>query len=251
MQRLLQSVERLARLAQRDAGLPAVQRALGEELVTILGVDQAHVDRALGAAIRPTASSCCATAARPSTSCAATSVPDALRWVADAGQAVTIADASRRRRAARRSWSRPMGWPPRRCCRCARATPCAPSSCSARARRARGRAERPARRQRAGRPGRHGDRAARRAAGRGDRPADRLPEPRRDARAPVRGDRPRPAPGHAAGGDDPRPRRLQARQRHLRPPDRRRAAAPRGRGAARASTAASTRSRATAATSSW
>ena len=43
MQRLLQSVERLARLAQRDAGLPAVQRALGEELVTILGVDQAHV----------------------------------------------------------------------------------------------------------------------------------------------------------------------------------------------------------------
>jgi diguanylate cyclase (GGDEF)-like protein len=93
MQRLLQSVERLARLAQRDAGLPAVQRALGEELVTILGVDQAHVvalssgHPAYGVVVLRDAGSAEYVLRRDQ-------VPDALRWVADAGQAVTIPDAS-------------------------------------------------------------------------------------------------------------------------------------------------------------
>jgi diguanylate cyclase (GGDEF)-like protein len=91
MQRLLQSVERLARLAQRDAGLPAVQRALGEELVAVLGVDQAHVlvlsagDPAHGVVVLRGAGS------------AEYVLPpgdDALRWVAQASQAVTVPDAS-------------------------------------------------------------------------------------------------------------------------------------------------------------
>src|SRR4051794_8603298 len=93
MQRLLQSVERLARLAQRDAGLPAVQRALGEELVTILGVDQAHVvvlsggHPAYGVVVLAGHGSAEYVLGQDS-------APDALRWVADARQAVTIPDAS-------------------------------------------------------------------------------------------------------------------------------------------------------------
>jgi len=93
MQRLLQSVERLARLAQRDAGLPAVQRALGEELVTILGVDQAHVvvlsggHPAYGVVVLAGHGSAEYVLRQDS-------APDALRWVADARQAVTIPDAS-------------------------------------------------------------------------------------------------------------------------------------------------------------
>jgi diguanylate cyclase (GGDEF)-like protein len=92
MQRLLQSVERLARLAQRDAGLPAVQRALGEELVAVLGVDQAHVvvlsagHPAHGiVALRGAG---CAEYVLPRGD-----IPDALRWVADAGHPVTVPDA--------------------------------------------------------------------------------------------------------------------------------------------------------------
>jgi diguanylate cyclase (GGDEF)-like protein len=93
MQRLLQSVERLARLAQRDAGLPAVQRALGEELVTILGIDQAHVivlaagHPAHGVVVMRDGGSN-EYVLRPD------DMPDALRWVAEAGQAATIADTS-------------------------------------------------------------------------------------------------------------------------------------------------------------
>jgi diguanylate cyclase (GGDEF)-like protein len=93
MQRLLQSVERLARLAQRDAGLPAVQRALGEELVTILGVDQAHVvvlsdgHPAHGIVVLSDGGSAEYVLRRDE-------VPGALAWVAEAGQTVTVADAS-------------------------------------------------------------------------------------------------------------------------------------------------------------
>ncbi len=92
MQRLLQSVERLARLAQRDAGLPAVQRALGEELVTVLGIDQAHVivlsggHPAHGVVVLADGGSAEYVLHHDE-------VPGALRWVADAGQAATIADA--------------------------------------------------------------------------------------------------------------------------------------------------------------
>jgi diguanylate cyclase (GGDEF)-like protein len=93
MQRLLQSVERLARLAQRDAGLPAVQRALGEELVAVLGVDQAHVvtlsagDQSSGFAALRSAGSAEYVLPRGD-------APDALGWVADTGQPVTVPDAS-------------------------------------------------------------------------------------------------------------------------------------------------------------
>ncbi|WP_445151976.1 diguanylate cyclase domain-containing protein [Baekduia sp. Peel2402] len=92
-QRLLQSVERLARLAQRDAGLPAVQRALGEELVRICEVDQAHVivlsggHPAYGVVVLGEGGSAEYVLRREERQ-------DALRWVADAGQPVTIADAS-------------------------------------------------------------------------------------------------------------------------------------------------------------
>jgi diguanylate cyclase (GGDEF)-like protein len=92
MQRLLQSVERLARLAQRDAGLPAVQRGLGEELVAVLGVDQAHVvvlsagHPAYGVAALRGAGSAEYVLPR-------SEIPDALRWVADAGHPVTVPDA--------------------------------------------------------------------------------------------------------------------------------------------------------------
>lgn len=93
MQRLLQSVERLARLAQRDAGLPAVQRALGEELVAVLGLDQAHVvvmsgGRPASGIVAPRAGSPAEYVLPP------TSHVDALGWVAEAGQAVTIPDAT-------------------------------------------------------------------------------------------------------------------------------------------------------------
>ncbi|HEY6761562.1 MAG TPA: sensor domain-containing diguanylate cyclase [Baekduia sp.] len=99
-QRLLQSVARLARLAQRDAGLPAVQRALGEELVANLGVDQAHVvvlsggHPAYGVVVRATAGAD-GGAGRGSAEYVLRreDTPDALRWVADNGQAVTIPDA--------------------------------------------------------------------------------------------------------------------------------------------------------------
>src|ERR1700760_4913862 len=100
-QRLLQSVERLARLAQRDAGLPAVQRALGEELVGILGVDQAHVvvlsggRPAYGVVVTDRADengSNSVPAGAAEYVLRADDVPDALRWVADAGQPVTIPD---------------------------------------------------------------------------------------------------------------------------------------------------------------
>ncbi|MCZ4494316.1 MAG: hypothetical protein JWP53_3247, partial [Conexibacter sp.] len=92
MQRLLQSVERLARLAQRDAGLPAVQRALGEELVAVLGVDQAHV--IVLAAGHPSYG----VVSLRDSGCAEYVLPrpgalDALRWVADSGRPVTVPDA--------------------------------------------------------------------------------------------------------------------------------------------------------------
>jgi diguanylate cyclase (GGDEF)-like protein len=97
MQRLLQSVERLARLAQRDAGLPALQRALGEELVGILGVDQAHVVVLAGGHPAYGVVVLDGDGGAPRSSeyvLQRDEVPDALRWVADAGQPVTIPDAS-------------------------------------------------------------------------------------------------------------------------------------------------------------
>ncbi|HWH93458.1 MAG TPA: sensor domain-containing diguanylate cyclase [Baekduia sp.] len=95
MQQLLQSVERLARLAQRDAGLPAVQRALGEELVTVVDVDQAHVivlsdgHPAYGVVVLGGAAEGSAEYVLRRDE-----LPDALRWVADAGRPVTIPDAA-------------------------------------------------------------------------------------------------------------------------------------------------------------
>ena len=65
-------------------------------------------------------------------------------------------------------------------------------------------------------------------AGGAHRRPDRPAQPRRDAGPPARGDRPRAPRGRAAGLRDPRPRRLQARQRLARPPGRRRAPARRG-----------------------
>ena len=62
-------------------------------------------------------------------------------------------------------------------------------------------------------------------AGRPHRRADRPAQPRRHAGPPARGDLPRPPRRHPAELRDPRPRRLQARQRLARPPGRRRAAA--------------------------
>lgn len=100
-QRLLQSVERLARLAQRDAGLPAIQRALGEELVRVVGVDQAHVVVLSGGhpAYGVVVSDLDGVGGGSSASSEYVlrredGGADALRWVADAGQAVTIPDAS-------------------------------------------------------------------------------------------------------------------------------------------------------------
>jgi diguanylate cyclase (GGDEF)-like protein len=92
MQRLLQSVERLARLAQRDAGLPAVQRALGEELVAVLGVDQAHV------IVLASGHPAYGVVSLRDAGCAEYVLPrpgalDALRWVADSGRPVTVPDA--------------------------------------------------------------------------------------------------------------------------------------------------------------
>ncbi|HEV7751078.1 MAG TPA: sensor domain-containing diguanylate cyclase [Baekduia sp.] len=92
MQRLLQSVERLARLAQRDAGLPAVQRALGEELVAVLGVDQAHV------IVLSSGHPAYGVVSLRDAGCAEYVLPrpgalDALRWVADSGRPVTVPDA--------------------------------------------------------------------------------------------------------------------------------------------------------------
>src|SRR4051812_49345857 len=92
MQRLLHSVERLARLAQRDAGVPAVQRALAEELVAALGLDQAHVivlsaGHAVCGAVARRGRDAAEYVLRPDDG------PGALRWVAEAGQAVTVADA--------------------------------------------------------------------------------------------------------------------------------------------------------------
>jgi diguanylate cyclase (GGDEF)-like protein len=92
VQRLLQSIERLARLAQRDAGLPAVQRALGEELVAILDIDQAHVivpatgQPAYGVVVLRGAGSA-------EYVLGTDDARDALRWVAEAGQPVTVPDA--------------------------------------------------------------------------------------------------------------------------------------------------------------
>ena len=97
-------------------------------------------------------------------------------------------------------------------------------------------------------PQRRGLRA--RPARRPHRRADRRPQPRRDADPDPRGDRPRPPRQRAARRRHPRPRRLQERQRHPRPRRRRRAAA-QGRAArCRTSCARTTRSPATAATSS-
>src|SRR4051812_42155765 len=100
MQRLLQSVERLARLAQRDAGLPAIQRALGEELVDILGVDQAHVvvlsggQPAYGVVVSGRRGGGGTAPGSGEYVLRRDDGPDALRWVADAGQPVTIPDTS-------------------------------------------------------------------------------------------------------------------------------------------------------------
>jgi diguanylate cyclase (GGDEF)-like protein len=94
MQRLLQSVERLARLAQRDVGMPAVQRALGEELVAVLEVDQAHVVAVSegrprnGVVVTRDAET--ADYVLP----AREQVREALGWVAGAGRAVIVPDAS-------------------------------------------------------------------------------------------------------------------------------------------------------------
>jgi len=90
--RLLHSVERLARLAQRDAGLPAVQRALGEELVAVLGVDQAHVvvldgGRPAHAIVVVDGVGSGEYVLRPGDG------RNALGWVAESGQAATVADA--------------------------------------------------------------------------------------------------------------------------------------------------------------
>ena len=87
-------------------------------------------------------------------------------------------------------------------------------------------------------------------AGRPHRRADRAAQPRRHAGPRARGDRPRAPRRHAAELRDHRPRRLQARQRRPRPPGRRRAAAPGRRRAAGRAAARTTRSPATAATSS-
>jgi diguanylate cyclase (GGDEF)-like protein len=93
MQRLLQSVERLARLAQRDAGLPAVQRALGEELVDVVGVDQAHVVVMSGG--RPASAIVVQRGAAPAEYVLTPAGGvDALGWVAETGQPVTIPDAT-------------------------------------------------------------------------------------------------------------------------------------------------------------
>ncbi|HEU4975552.1 MAG TPA: sensor domain-containing diguanylate cyclase [Baekduia sp.] len=93
MQRLLQSVERLARLAQRDAGLPAVQRALAEELLAVLEVDQAHVVVLSGG--RPASGIVVSDGADPAEYVlAATAGTDALSWVAEAGRPATIPDAA-------------------------------------------------------------------------------------------------------------------------------------------------------------
>src|SRR3954468_324159 len=94
MDEILRSVERLARLAQRDAGLPAVQRALGEELVTVLGADQAHV--IVLAAGRPAYG---VVALRGADSAEYVLGPedggrDALAWVAAAGRPVVVPDAT-------------------------------------------------------------------------------------------------------------------------------------------------------------
>jgi diguanylate cyclase (GGDEF)-like protein len=94
MQRLLQSVERLARLAQHDAPLPAVQRALGEELVAVLGADQAHVivvadgRPSYGVVVLRGAGSA-EYVLSPEQAC-----DDALGWVARTARPVTVPDAS-------------------------------------------------------------------------------------------------------------------------------------------------------------
>jgi diguanylate cyclase (GGDEF)-like protein len=91
MQQLLQSVERLARLAQHDAALPAVQRALGEELVAALGADQAHVlavtdGRAAHGVVVSRDGSAEYVLPRDDRH-------DALAWVASAGRPVVVPDA--------------------------------------------------------------------------------------------------------------------------------------------------------------
>ncbi|WP_187369359.1 GGDEF domain-containing protein [Baekduia soli] len=91
MQQFPQSVERLARLAQRDAEPALVQRALAEELVAALGLDQAHVVVLAGG--RPSHG----VVALRGAGCAEYLLTrgaggDALDWVADAGRAVTVPD---------------------------------------------------------------------------------------------------------------------------------------------------------------
>jgi diguanylate cyclase (GGDEF)-like protein len=93
MHRLLQSVERLARLAQRDAGVPTIQRALGEELVVLLHLDQVHV--IMLAAGQPLYGM----VARPHEGYEeyvldAGRREHALEWVAESGQPMTIPDVS-------------------------------------------------------------------------------------------------------------------------------------------------------------
>jgi diguanylate cyclase (GGDEF)-like protein len=93
MQRLLQGVERLARLAQRDAGVPAVQRALGEELVAVLGIDQAHV--IILSAGRPAYGLAVLHGAGSQEYVLATDeVEHGVHWVGETGQPVTVADAT-------------------------------------------------------------------------------------------------------------------------------------------------------------
>ena len=242
-----------ARPARRGPA-PRVLRALGEELVDV--------------ARRSTRRTCCSSsrrAARPtatvvlrrrpaptSTSLAATRARSAAALGRRHAAPAVVPDAGRRRAAARAG---------RDATACDRRRPAA----------ARRRGRRRARRRRSlaaarrapwtrGRPARPRARScdlagtaialrdARLAAA--HRPAHRLPEPRRDARAPGRGDRPRPRQGTPLAVRPPRPRRLQARQRHHGHPTGDALLRHVGRGAARASTAPSTRSPATAATSS-
>jgi diguanylate cyclase (GGDEF)-like protein len=93
MQRLLQSVERLARLAQRDVGLPAVQRAFGEELLAVLDVDDVHVIAVAHG--QPAFGVVVGRGGGPAEYVLHSQGPgDALRWVAETGEAVTIADAA-------------------------------------------------------------------------------------------------------------------------------------------------------------
>lgn len=91
MDGLLESVQRLALLGQRDVGLPAIQRRLAEELVVALGLDQAHVvmlEHGL-----PTVGLVATPGLPPREYILEPKErDDALTWVAHRGRTVTVAD---------------------------------------------------------------------------------------------------------------------------------------------------------------